>query len=164
MAVRETLVKNLRAMKTPTMLLKFGANGRPKFKTFQLSEDNQYLLWDSKSKTAEQTRGGASSIDLVDLIAQVSLATKWIPHNIFSMFGWILMLLFFFSPPPLPLAHCLPTLVKLTEIREIRFGQRTEKFYKSNRKDLQHLSFSIIYGLSYLLPSPSLPFLSLPQQ
>lgn len=91
---KDILVKNLRSMKIPAQLLKFGATGKPKFRTFQLSNDNQYLVWDSKNKSAEQTR------------------------------------------------------IKLSDIKEVRYGQRTEKFDRSNRKDLTNFSFSIIYAVS----------------
>jgi len=35
--------------------------------------------------------------------------------------------------------------VSIKDMQEIRYGQRTDKFKKANRPDLQHLSFSIIY-------------------
>jgi len=37
------------------------------------------------------------------------------------------------------------TKVDIKNIKEIRFGQRTEKFKKNNRPDLESLSFSLIY-------------------
>lgn len=38
------------------------------------------------------------------------------------------------------------TKVDLKDIRQIRYGQRTDKFKRNNRPDLENLSFSIIYG------------------
>ncbi len=40
------------------------------------------------------------------------------------------------------------TKVDLSVIKEIKYGQRTEKFKRNNRPDLEHLSFSLIYGMS----------------
>ena len=37
-------------------------------------------------------------------------------------------------------------IVAVSEIVLVIFGQRTEKFLKANRKDLEHISFSIVYG------------------
>jgi len=31
-------------------------------------------------------------------------------------------------------------------MKEIRYGQRTDKFKKNNRPDLENLSFSVMYG------------------
>lgn len=38
------------------------------------------------------------------------------------------------------------TQVDFKDVTEISFGQRTEKFKKNNRPDLEHLSFSIVYN------------------
>jgi len=37
--------------------------------------------------------------------------------------------------------------IDLKNMKEIRYGQRTEKFKRNNRPDLEHLSFSVIYGM-----------------
>lgn len=37
------------------------------------------------------------------------------------------------------------TRVDIKDMKEIRYGQRTEKFKKNNRPDLENLSFSIMY-------------------
>jgi hypothetical protein len=36
--------------------------------------------------------------------------------------------------------------VLIKDIKEIRFGQRTEKFKRNNRPEFEQFSFSIIYG------------------
>lgn len=37
------------------------------------------------------------------------------------------------------------TRVDIKDMKEIRYGQRTEKFKKNNRPDLENLSFSVMY-------------------
>lgn len=101
---REQVVKNLKAMRIPSELLKFGASGKPKFRTFLLTNDMgvRYLTWESQNKGKEQTR------------------------------------------------------IALSDAREVRYGQRTEKFVRNNRKDLEHLSFSIMYAASPQSPGSNL--------
>jgi len=56
---REVVIKNLRLMRAGTELLKFGARGQPKFRQFQLTNDNQgnrYVAWSSENKRPDQTR------------------------------------------------------------------------------------------------------------
>jgi len=95
---RETLVKNIRAMRQPTQLLRVADNGRPKFKTFNISSDHKFLLWDSTNKRPEQTR------------------------------------------------------IALNDIIQVVYGQRTEKFNKARRKDLDAFSFSIICRVPLVAP------------
>lgn len=47
----------LAQMKQPTQLLKFGMSGKPKFTSFQLSNDASMITWVSQKKDASQTRG-----------------------------------------------------------------------------------------------------------
>jgi alpha-tubulin suppressor-like RCC1 family protein len=92
---REIWLKNLRAMKSPSPLLKFGHSGKPKFRFFRLSNDLKVLHWESKNKTADQTQ------------------------------------------------------VEIGKIKSIKYGQRTEKFLRNNRKDLEHLSFSVFFSSAF---------------
>jgi hypothetical protein len=39
-----------------------------------------------------------------------------------------------------------PRQLTIQSIVEIKFGQRTEKFQRNKRPDLEHLSFSIVYS------------------
>jgi len=73
-------------------------NGRPKFKTFNISSDHKFLLWDSTNKRPEQTR------------------------------------------------------IALNDIIQVVYGQRTEKFNKARRKDLDAFSFSIICRVPLVAP------------
>jgi hypothetical protein len=41
-----------------------------------------------------------------------------------------------------------PRQLTIQSIVEIKFGQRTEKFQRNKRPDLEHLSFSIVYSKS----------------
>jgi hypothetical protein len=49
---------------------------------------------------------------------------------------------------PLPAARSSASSVSvyIKDMKEIRYGQRTDKFKKNNRPDLENLSFSIMYG------------------
>ena len=56
------ILEDLRALQTPTQLLKFGSSGKPGFRFFQLSQDCSSLIWQSKSKNKDQTRGELPSL------------------------------------------------------------------------------------------------------
>jgi hypothetical protein len=88
---RETLLKNLRAMKMGTRLLKFGTTGKvrgararrfgnggthvwpraaaygaqPDFRVFRLTADNEYITWESQKKEdpkSERVRGASAAV------------------------------------------------------------------------------------------------------
>eukprot|EP00475_Leptophrys_vorax_P036305 TRINITY_DN61106_c0_g1_i2.p1 TRINITY_DN61106_c0_g1~~TRINITY_DN61106_c0_g1_i2.p1 ORF type:complete len:346 (-),score=69.51 TRINITY_DN61106_c0_g1_i2:702-1691(-) len=54
-----------------------------------------------------------------------------------------------------------PKRLEIAKIAEIKFGQRTDKFLKNKRSDLEHLSFSIVYNDSQDPKKPSFDTLDL---
>jgi hypothetical protein len=126
------LTKVVQIMKQPTLLLKFGMSGSPKFTNLQLelvygTADQFQISWVSAKKDASQARG--------IIISSV--------HVFLSLF-WLLNF------------HCLNlssfwlslSTVLMKNVTELRWGQRTEKFKRNLRPDLQHLSFSLCYSTS----------------
>ena len=164
----DVVLSNLRTMQDPTELLKFSYTGKPKFRVFQLDPSLSYLYWESKKKSSDQTKSMCPcllSLSLSFSLSFVSPLLSFFSPLFLSLFpplslhvGLSILVFFLCSrhvylpSPSLPLYLPTPLLppVRLSEIHEIRFGQRTAKFDRNNRQDLSGLSFSIIYGMSLL--------------
>ena len=126
-----------------TPLLKFGEGGKPGFRPFQLSSDLMALTWQSKNKAANKTKGqegtetceaeehGCERSDRIEC----SISRRWRRAHCCSL------------PAAYAASASAAALsVYIKDMKEIRYGQRTDKFKKNNRPDLENLSFSVMYG------------------